>query len=169
MKIHLVSRNILVLGCLLASALTSGCALFDFGKPEGNIKVSTQTAFSDCLKMCYDSDTKTRNSYTSCLDGCGRAAATYPLKNELYSTPQICEEEVGATRKEGASKAPGLCANAGDYRRVKGCEEGVTTFYRVLTSYSACEPVHPEEHAILEAPGQGSPEDGHVLTQDLSE
>ena len=169
MKIRLVSRNILVLGCFLGSALISGCALFGLGAPEGNIKVNTQTAFSDCLKRCYDSNTKTRNSYSSCLDGCGRAAAGYPLKDELYSTPQICEEQIAVTRNEGISKSPGLCANAGDNRRVKGCEEGAATFYRIISGYNACEPVHPDEHAILEAPGQGSPEDGHVLTQDLSE
>jgi len=169
MKTISLSRHFLVLGSLFFSLLTSGCTFFGSGPDD--VKVNTLPAFSECLKVCYDSNTRARNSYTSCLDGCGRAAADYPLGGDIYSSLDRCEDEISELRAEGMpGSSRSLCTGlAGDYARLKGCEEGVANFYRVVAGHSACEPVNTGEGNILASPGQGLPEDGHVRAQDLSE
>ena len=151
----------------------SACALFAPEITENSVKVNTQAAFSECLKMCYDSDTRTRNSYSSCLDGCGRATADYPLKGEIYPDFERCEDGIAEVRTEGYQEhSPSLCADVPDPRKRQGCEEGVATFYRVIAAYSACLPLNENSGNLLAPPSQtngNAAQPGDVHVQDLSD
>ena len=147
--------------CLLLFTLclgSSACALFDFWVTEDSVKLNTQAAFSECLKMCYDNGTHTRNSYSSCLDGCGRAARDYPLADDIFSDYARCEDEIRTVRGEGArTHSPNLCSDVADTRKRQGCDEGVSTFYQVIAAYSACLPVHEQSGNPLAPPNREDP------------
>lgn len=151
--------------------MCTSCALLDFWTAEKTIQLDTQVAFSQCLKKCYDNDTKIRNSYSSCLDGCGRAASTYSPAEHLFSSFELCENEINDIRTSDIpSESQGLCSDlSSDYKSLKGCEEGVATFYEVIYPYNVCVPIHDSGTNVLAFPDAGHNNNNVLQTHDLSE
>lgn len=143
----------------------------DFWQTEKSAKINTQYAFSQCLKICYDNNSNFGNSYTSCLDGCGRAASTYPLAGDVYRSFEACEDEVNDIRTEPIpSESQGICDDLSqDYYRLKGCEQGVTIFYSAIAPHNSCEAIYDNANNILATPDSSRNNSSSIQTQDLSE
>lgn len=159
----------LVVSVLGFTFLNGGCALFDMWRTPDNIKLDTQDPFSECLKICYDSGTQTRNSYSSCLDGCGRASKYYPLRDALFPDFETCQSEVTELKANTASNSgQDLCKEIPNQRKRQGCIEGVRAFHAALTADNVCLPLHETENNLLAPPQPDNGADDGVHVEDLN-
>ncbi|MBQ4132657.1 MAG: hypothetical protein IJD04_02855 [Desulfovibrionaceae bacterium] len=163
-KVFLMLMLAFALPCL------GGCALLEL-LSEKNTRLDTGDAFSECLKLCYD--TQPRNAYSACLDGCGRAANHYPLRNELFSEFEKCADELDEQKQSSSPRwGAALCKDISPLSRQQGCREGVRIFNSALTADNACLPLDNRENKLLAPPSSTDEKNasgGGIHTEDLND